>query len=94
MVLLYQPRAESDRLERSATRPELETTLAVSRISRFDGRTHVLAVRTDLGWHRSRRLPWTRQTVESLRGDVREVLLSRFFRRARVSMSWIPAAHR
>ena len=94
MVLLSLPRAGADRLERSATRPALESTLAVSRVSRFDGRTRVLAVRTDAGWRRSRRLPWTRQTVESLRGDVREVLLSRFFRRARVPLSWIPEARR
>lgn len=94
LVLLSLPRADSDRLERAASRPALESTGAVSRVSRFDGRTRVLAVRTDVGWHRSRRLPWTRQTVEHLRGEAREVLLSRFFRRARVPLSWIPEAGR
>lgn len=92
MVLLAHPRAESGRLARSASRPGLETAGTVARVSRFDGRTHVLAVRTDAGWSRSKRLPWTRETVEALRGDAREVLLSRHFRRARVSISWIPAS--
>lgn len=94
LVLTSSPRADSDRLARSATRPALESTVAVSRVSRFDGRTRVLAVRTDLGWRRSRRLIWTRETVEDLRGEVREVLLSRFLRRARVPLSWIPEAGR
>lgn len=90
MALLVPQRHSSDRLERLATRPALVSTHSVARVSRFDGRTRVVAVRTAAGWQRPRHIRWTRENVDRLRGTVREVLLARHFRRARVPLAWIP----
>lgn len=94
MVLLAtRPRArphDRKRLEQLVTRQTLVSTRAVARVSRFDGRTRIIAFRTEQGWQRGGRIRWTRRTVEQLRGDVREVLLSRYFRRARVPLAWVP----
>jgi hypothetical protein len=90
MALLVPHRHSSHRLERLATRPTLVSTQAVAHVSRFDGRTRVIAVRTAHGWQRGWRMRWTRENVDRLRGTVREVLLSRHFRRARVPLAWVP----
>jgi hypothetical protein len=90
MALLVPHRHSSDRLERLATRQDLVSTDTVARVSRFDGRTRVVAVRTADGWQRGSRVRWTRENVDRLRGSVREVLLSRHFRRARVPLAWVP----
>lgn len=72
------------------TRQALVSSRAVAKVSRFDGRTRIVAVRTQQGWRRGVRLRWTRDTVEQLRGEIREVLLSRHLRRARVPLTWVP----
>jgi hypothetical protein len=90
LVLLAPHRRDHERLEQLVTRQALVSTQAVARVSRFDGRTRIVAVRTDQGWQRGLRIRWTRDSVELLRGDVREVLLSRWFRHARVPLAWVP----
>lgn len=90
MVLLAPHQRDTVRLEQLVTRQALVSTRTVAKVSRFDGRTRIVAVRTAEGWQRGVRMPWTRDSVEQLRGDVREVLLSRFFRRARVPLAWVP----
>lgn len=89
MALLVHQRRLS-RLERLATRNDLVSTHTVNRVSRFDGRTRVIAVRTANGWQRRRHIRWTLENVDRLRGSVREVLLSRNLHRARVPLAWVP----
>ncbi len=83
-------RTPNDRIERVAVRPAMESTFAVARVGRLDGRTRVIAVRDHDGW-RPGTGPWNRTTAEHLRrGSVSEVLLRRRFRRARVLLAWLP----
>ena len=85
------PRSSPDRIERVALRPGLDSTRAVSAVGGLGEGARIIAVRDDQGWRRSRG-PWTRSSVELLRVDtVREVLVRRRFRHARILLAWLPA---
>jgi len=68
-----------------------QSTTAVGRVARLDGRTRVVAVFRDGRWERVRGRRWfTPTTVQHLKDqDVRTVVLRRGFRRAQMPLSWV-----
>ncbi|MDQ1530670.1 MAG: hypothetical protein QOE37_775 [Microbacteriaceae bacterium] len=73
-----------------------ETTQAINRVARMDGRTRVTQVyRHPTGWERVRGRQWfTPTTVQHLKSqDIRTVVLRRGFRRAQMPLSWVAEWH-
>jgi hypothetical protein len=69
-----------------------QTTRAVNRVARLDGRTRLLEVyRPATGWERVQGRRWFTPTmVEHLKAqDVRTVVLRRGFRRAQMPLAWV-----
>jgi hypothetical protein len=68
-----------------------QSTEAVGRVARLDGRTRVIAVFRNGEWERVQGRSWfTPTTVQHLKAqDVRTVVLRRGFRRAQMPLSWV-----
>lgn len=71
--------------------PDLYSTARIRRVGRFDGRTRIVRVRRKGGWERLRgRVRLTPANVRRLKHEgVSEVELRRWFRRARIPMTWM-----
>jgi hypothetical protein len=73
---------------------DLESTSAVARVGRLDGRSRIVGVSSGAGtgWRRpARREAFTGDAVIRLRSEgVRVVELRRGLRRARMPLAWLP----
>ncbi|WP_375388148.1 hypothetical protein [uncultured Amnibacterium sp.] len=76
---------------RLAAREGLNSSEAVAKTHRLDGRTALVAVRDRNGWRRVRRVRWTSRVIVDLRAQrVQEVVIRRGIRTGRLPLAWLP----